>query len=226
MTKPKPPFDLIGSIRGYFKLTPYMPIMEWIDSVISYADEVSAEKDKPDFSEYPYQVPILQTWEDMDVRKHVTVVSCEQMRQDQHVASRASVPHGLRPVPEASSCTRQTASAQRQMSRRCSRSSGTSHGLKEEMAKPRAYRGDRYRFSNLISYFQGAGSKIASKSCKIVIADEVDQWPSEYPNNYLDLCKRTRSYKACMEYFVCSPTTPKGVIWQDFLKRLSRLLHA
>ena len=82
MTKPKPPYDLIGSIRGYFKLTPYMPIMEWIDSVISYADEVSAEKDKPDFSEYPYQVPILQTWEDMDVRKHVTVVSCEQMRQD------------------------------------------------------------------------------------------------------------------------------------------------
>ena len=99
-------------------------------------------------------------------------------------------------------------------------------GLRDEMAKPRAYRGDRYRFSNLISYFQGAGSKIASKSCKIVIADEVDQWPPDHPKNYLDLCKRTRSYKSCMEFFVCSPTTQQGVIWQDFLKRLARLFYA
>lgn len=70
----------------------------------------------------------------------------------------------------------------------------------------------------MISYFQGAGTKIVSKSCKIVVADEVDAWPTEHPKNYLDLCKRTRSYNACMEFFVCSPTTKNGVIWQDFLK--------
>ena len=49
--------------------------------------------------------------------------------------------------------------------------------LKLELERPRSFRSDRYSFSNLISYFQGAGSKIVSKSCQIVIGDEVDQWP-------------------------------------------------
>ena len=49
--------------------------------------------------------------------------------------------------------------------------------LKIELEQPRSFRSDRYAFSNLISYFQGAGSKIVSKSCQIVIGDEVDQWP-------------------------------------------------
>ena len=80
MTKPKPIFDLIGSMRSFFKLTPYMPIISWAQTFISYADDVSAERDRPDFAEYPYQLEILKCWEDMEIRKHVTVVSCEQMR--------------------------------------------------------------------------------------------------------------------------------------------------
>ena len=91
-------------------------------------------------------------------------------------------------------------------------------GLKEELQKPRAVRQDRYNFSNLKSYFQGAGSKIVSKSCKIVIGDEVDQWPAEFPSNLRDLEKRTRSYNASMTFIVCSPTTQQGQIYQDFLK--------
>lgn len=86
------------------------------------------------------------------------------------------------------------------------------------MAKPRSYRGDRYKFSNLISFFQGSGSKIVSKSCKIVCADECDQWNSEHPQNLRDAWKRTRSYDSCMEFAVCSPTTQDGKIWQEFLK--------
>ena len=86
------------------------------------------------------------------------------------------------------------------------------------MAKPRSYRSDRYKFSNLISYFQGSGSKIASKSCKIVVGDEIDQWSTEHPQNVRDLEKRTRSYNASMTFLVCSPTTQTGQIWQSFLK--------
>lgn len=95
MTKPKPVFDLIGSIRSYFKLTPFQDIISWVEKYISYADDVSAERDKPDFAEYPYQVPIIQTWEDMGIRKHVTVVSCEQMRQDEYLASWPSLQDGV-----------------------------------------------------------------------------------------------------------------------------------
>lgn len=49
--------------------------------------------------------------------------------------------------------------------------------LKSELERPRSYRADCYKFSNLVSYFQGAGSKIVSKSCKIAIGDECDAWP-------------------------------------------------
>ena len=49
--------------------------------------------------------------------------------------------------------------------------------LKIELDQPRSFRSDRYAFSNLVSYFQGAGSKIVSKSCQVAIGDEVDAWP-------------------------------------------------
>jgi len=77
--KKKPKFDLIASLRGYFNITPYMPIIEWIETYITYSDDVSSEKDKPDFSQYPYQVEPLKAWEDLTSRKQITVVSCEQM---------------------------------------------------------------------------------------------------------------------------------------------------
>lgn len=90
-------------------------------------------------------------------------------------------------------------------------------GLKEELMKPRAKRGDRYKFSNEIVYFQGSGSKIVSKSCKVVCLDEIDQFSPEHPQNVRDGWKRTRSFSACMEFAVCSPTVEKGSIWQEFL---------
>lgn len=72
-------FDLIKSIRDYFHITPYMPIMEWIDSNISYSDDVSAERSKPDFTQYPFQVDIIKQWEDMNSRKRVVVTAIEQV---------------------------------------------------------------------------------------------------------------------------------------------------
>lgn len=75
----KPPFDLIQNIRDYFHITPFMPIMEWIEKYINYSDDVSAERSRPDFSQFPYQVEILKQWEDLNSRKIVTVVSVEQM---------------------------------------------------------------------------------------------------------------------------------------------------
>lgn len=48
-------------------------------------DDVSSENDHVDFDQYPYQIEILENWEDMSIRKHVTVCSCEQMRKDFYV---------------------------------------------------------------------------------------------------------------------------------------------
>ena len=94
-------FSLTDAIRGYFSIQPFMEIMPWIERNINLADDVSSERDRPDFSQYPYQVEILRQWEDMGVRKHVIVVSCEQMREDLDVPLWPSVQDGVRPVPDA-----------------------------------------------------------------------------------------------------------------------------
>lgn len=91
--------------------------------------------------------------------------------------------------------------------------------LKQELQKPNSYRSDCYKFSNLISYFQGAGSKIVSKSCKIVIGDEVDVWkPEGNMNPVADLKKRTRSYNSSICFLISTPSTQKGDIWLNFLQ--------
>ena len=59
--------------------------MPWIEKNITMVDDVSSEKDRPDFGMYPYQIDILKQWEDLGMRKHVTVVMCEQMRQDIYI---------------------------------------------------------------------------------------------------------------------------------------------
>ena len=60
-------------------MTPFMPIIPWIENNISLAEDVSSERDHIDFSQYPYQVEILKQWEDLSIRKHVVVMMCEQM---------------------------------------------------------------------------------------------------------------------------------------------------
>lgn len=91
--------------------------------------------------------------------------------------------------------------------------------LRNELAQPRSFRSDRYAFSNLVSYFQGSGSKIVSKSCKVVIADELDAWATLGKiDNLADLKKRTRSYDSSMTFLVCTPSEEDGRIWKEFLK--------
>lgn len=77
--KPQPVFDLVGSIKGYFRLTPFQEIIPWLEKNITLVDDVSSERDSVDFSKYCYQVPILKTWQDFNRRKIVTVVSVEQI---------------------------------------------------------------------------------------------------------------------------------------------------
>lgn len=79
--------------------------------------------------------------------------------------------------------------------------------LKTELDKPKSFRSDRYAFSNLVSYFQGAGSKIVSKSCQIVIGDEVDAYPVIGKlDPVADMRKRTRSYDSSIMFLVCTPS--------------------
>ncbi len=93
--KPKKSFSLTQAIRSYFKLQAFMPIIPWIEKNISLVDDVSSERDVPDFTLYPYQVEILKTWEDMSTRKKVVVMASEQLRKVNYVDIRSIIPFCL-----------------------------------------------------------------------------------------------------------------------------------
>lgn len=98
--------------------------------------------------------------------------------------------------------------------------------LKAELDKPKSFRSDRYAFSNLISYFQGAGSKIVSKSCQVVIGDQCDAFPVVGKLDAIaDMKKRTRSYDSSIMFLVCTPSEQNGRIWKSFLNSSQGYWH-
>jgi hypothetical protein len=87
--------------------------------------------------------------------------------------------------------------------------------FKEEIEKPFAIRSDRLKLSNALIYWQGAGSKIVSKSAKLVLADEaaIFETPNNV-NNLNELKKRTRSYQECLQLFVSTPRYKEDNYWR------------
>lgn len=211
--------DLIKSMQNYLTISAYKDIISWCEQNIDFSEDVSAQRNKIDFNLYPYQVPILKQWEnDKKVIKTIVVVAPEQ------IGKTAMFLFGLLysmvfnpcqslivyPSDDLSVDTNQTKLLPLMKHIPM---------LKEELDKPRSYRADCYKFSNLVSYFQGAGVKIVSKSCKIVIGDEVDRWGTiKDVDNVADLKKRTRSYDSSICFLISTPTTSDGRIWRQFLK--------
>lgn len=207
MKKKKNSFNLITSIRKFFDLQAFVPIIPWAQKNINFSSDVSAQRNFLDFSTYPYQVDIIKQWEDLNSIKEVVVVSPEQMgKTNCYIVGLLwnmvfNPSQSLICYPSDSLAAESNSTKIKPLMKHIPQ-------LKAELSKPRSFRSDRYAFSNLVSYFQGAGVKIVSKSCKIVIADELDQWP-KLPNldNLADLKKRTRSYDSSMTFLVCTPTT-------------------
>lgn len=97
--------------------------------------------------------------------------------------------------------------------------------LKAELDKPKSFRSDRYAFSNLISYFQGAGSKIVSKSCQVVIGDQCDAFPVIGKLDAIaDMKKRTRSYDNSIMFLVCTPSEQNRAYMEIIFKFFTGLL--
>lgn len=213
------PFDLIEHIRRYFNLTPYQDIISWAQQNIDFSDDVSAERNKLDFNLYPYQIPILKQWENENKAiKTIVVVAPEQTGKTNMfaVGELYNMVYNpcqsliVYPTDQLAIATNQTKFLPLMKHIPV---------LKQELQKPKSYRSDCYKFSNLISYYQGGGSKIVSKSCKIVIMDQVDAvMPPPNTDPVADLKKRTRSYNSSICFLISTPTVSTGRIWKNFLK--------
>lgn len=212
-------YNLIEHIRKYFSVRPFKPIIEWAQENIDFSQQISAERNRLDFDSYPYQKDILKEWEmKPGVIKTIVVVAPEQTGKTnifvcgilynmQYSPCQSMIVY---PSDELAAATNKT---------KLFPLMKHIPSLKEELDKPRSFRSDCYKFTNLISYFQGAGSKIVSKSCKIVVGDQVDAWPTITGiDNVADLKKRTRSYNNSICFLISTPTTEEGKIWKAFLK--------
>lgn len=212
-------YDLVGNIKRYFNITAYQDIISWAEKNIDFSDDVSAERNKLDFNLYPYQIPILKEWQnDKKQIKTIVVVAPEQTGKTNmfavgllyNMCYNPSQSMIVYPNDQLAIATNQTKFLPLMKHIPV---------LKQQLQKPKSFRSDCYRFSNLISYFQGGGSKIVSKSCKIVIMDQVDAIvPPPNTDPVADLKKRTRSYNDSVCFLISTPTVQSGRIWKNFLK--------
>lgn len=212
-------YNLTQHIRTYFQIVPYQDIISWAQKNINFSDDVSSQRTKLDFNAYPYQVEILKQWEmKKDVIKTITVVAPQQTGKTNCfvVGLLYSMVYApcqsliVYPSIELAIATNKT---------KIKPLMYHIPQLNEELQRPNSSRSDCYKFSNLVSYYQGAGSKIISKSCKIVCADQCDAWPKiGQLDNVADLKKRTRSYNNSICFLISTPSQVNGNIWKSFLR--------
>lgn len=211
-------FDFKGAMKSYFTISPYVDIITWCKDNIDFSEQISAQRNKLDFELYPYQVPILKEWENKEkVIKTIVVVAPEQtgktgMFVDGLLWNMVHNPcQSLIVYPSDDLANSTNSTKLRPLMKHID-------VLNRQLTFGK-YNKECYKFSNLISWFQGAGRKIVSKSCKIVVGDEIDAWPTlPTVDNVEDLKKRTRSYDSSICFLISTPTTADGRIWKQFLK--------
>lgn len=212
-------YDLTQHIKTYFQIVPFQDIISWCKKYINFSDDVSAERVKLDFDQYPYQLPIIKEWQlKPNVIKNITVVAPQQMGKTNCFVvgllySMVYAPcQSLIVYPSIELAIATNKTKLKPLMRHIPQ-------LNQQLQRPNSSKSDCYKFSNLVSFYQGAGSKIISKSCKIVIGDEVDAWPKiGQLDNVADLKKRTRSYNNSICFLISTPSQVNGNIWKSFLR--------
>lgn len=79
MSKKIQTFNLVDEIRKYFDIQAFESIIPWAEKNIDFSKDISAQRNRLDFSLYPYQVEVIKQWEDLNNIKTVTVVAPEQL---------------------------------------------------------------------------------------------------------------------------------------------------
>jgi hypothetical protein len=80
MKKQNQIFNLSNEIRKYFDIQAFEPIISWAEKNIDFSKDISAQRNRLDFSVFPYQKEIIEQWQDLDTIKTVTVCGVEQRR--------------------------------------------------------------------------------------------------------------------------------------------------
>ena len=214
-------YDLAAELarhnRGFWEILPHEDIITWARGAIDFSGDISAERSRLDLELSPFLVEPLKAWEFSGKIREVAVCGIEQ--HGKTLLEVIGVLYNFVDHPCSNLCIYPSDEAAEDINR-------TKYEplirkipmLAAELERPFSTRKDRYIFGGATMFFQGAGRKIMSKACKIVVLDEEDHYPTVgMLDAGEDARKRGRSYSESILYRVCTPTTAEGPIWRAFL---------
>lgn len=206
-----------SALRNFYAIAPHRDIISWATDSIDFSEDVSAERARLDLSLSPFLIEPLRAWEFSGRIREVAVCGIEQ--HGKTLLEVIGVLYNFVDKPCSNLCIYPSEEDAADINR-------TKYeplirkipSLAAELARPFSSKKDRYIFGAATMFFQGAGKKIMSKSCKIVVLDEEDHYPTVGNLDAgEDARKRGRSYSESILYRVCTPTTADGPIWKAFL---------
>lgn len=215
--------ELAAAVLSRFSLAsavkqPESPdIVQWAEESIDFSEDVSSERKRFDITLSPFLEEPLRAWQFTGKIREVAVCGIEQ--HGKTMLEVFGVLYSMQHKPCSMLCVYPSDELAADINR-------TKYvplvkkipELAAELARPNSSRRDRYVFGASTMFFQGAGVKVMSRSCKIRVADEEDQFPTVKNLDAVeDLRKRGRSYSESILYRVCTPTESTGSIWRAFL---------
>lgn len=211
--------ELIDKIKEYHKFSEFVAPVAWSRDNINFKHSVSATIERLDLTVSPYLIEPIMMWDFKGYIREMTVVAPEQTGKTLVWVIGLLWSMIFEPCLSIVCYPSEEKAIQCNQEKMIPLMRAIPH-LKNELDNPRSFKKDCYNFSNLKSYFMGAGSRVTSQSARIRIADEVDDWVVHegQVTNIQDLRKRARSFKDSMLCMVCSPTKTTGTVWTEFEK--------
>ena len=209
---------LSASMLEFFAIQEYKDILQFAVQDIDLSEDVSADRGRIDLENFPYMVqPLSRCAIEDEIRKEVCIAFPEQMGKT--MIEMVALLHGASfNSLQAIICYPSLQLAVETSTVKFIPLFKKIDQFKEQIEKPFAIRADRLRLSNAIIYWQGAGTKIVSKSAKLVLGDECAVWDTPHGvNNINELKKRTRSYQECLQLFVSTPHYKQDNFWRQWL---------
>lgn len=217
---------LSDNILSFFNITDYKDILTFAVEDVDLSDDVSSAKDKVDLVNFPHMVePLKHCVIEPDLRKEVVICFPEQMGKTLIEMIAILYNSSFNTLQSIITYPNEDLAVQTSQVKFIPLFKKVQQ-FKQDIEKPFAIRSDRLKLSNAIIHFQGAGRKIVSKSCKMVLGDECAVWETpNNVNNLLELKKRTRSYNECLQLFVSTPRYKEDPFWRQFIQGSQGFYH-
>ncbi|MBR2509578.1 MAG: phage terminase large subunit family protein [Lentisphaeria bacterium] len=208
---------IYAGMSGFLHLPVREDIVDWASKNIDLSGDISSQGSRIDFARSPFLIEPLRAWNFDGIKKEVVVAAPEQMGKT--LLEVVGVIYNITFTPCQIMVVYPSDEAAKEINiTRYEPLIRKIPFLAPELERPYCARQDRYRFSSTTMFFQGAGKKIMSKACKIVVNDEAAAWGKiSGISNIEDSKKRTRSFDESIYYSVSTPSMESDEFWQCFL---------